>query len=68
LAKKKKIIDLRVSNIQYEENDLLIKVLCLNTFNMTVDLKTFEKDIFVEDKTIPFAHLPKSIKKLVKPV
>ena len=68
MAKKKKIIDFRSSSIQYEEKELTIKLLCLNTLSMTVDLKVYKKDTFVEDKTIPFAHLPKSVKKLVKPV
>jgi len=68
LAKKKKIIDFRTSKIEYEEKELLIKVLSLNNLNMTVDLKVYKKNVFIEDKTISFAHLPKSIKKLVKPV
>jgi len=68
LAKKKKIIDVKSMNIKYEEKNLTLQVLFLNTQKMTVDLNVYDKDTFIESKTIPFAHLPKNIKKLVKPV
>jgi len=68
LAKKKKFIDVKSMNIKYEERNLTLQVLFLNTQSMTVDLNVYDKDTFIENKTIPFAHLPKNIKKLVKPV
>jgi len=68
LFKKKKLIDLSGLKITYEEKDLFIQVLSLSTLKMTVDLKVKDKNNSIENKTIPFAHLPKSIKKLVKPV
>ena len=68
LAKKKKIIDVNSMNIKYEEKNLTLQILFLNTQSMSVDLNVYDKDTFVENKTIPFAHLPKNIKKLLKPV
>ncbi len=68
MAKKKKFIDVKSMNIRYVERDLTFQVLLLNTQSMTVDLNVYDKDTFIESKTIPFAHLPKNIKKLVKPV
>lgn len=68
MAKKKKIIDLKSSNINYLENSLTHKVNNLRTSSMTVDISVYNKEVFVENKTIPFAHLPKAIKQMVKPV
>lgn len=68
MAKNKKIIDLRPLDISYEENNITCKLNYLKTANMTVELSNYKNDKFIENKTIPFAHLPKTIKQLVKPV
>ena len=35
---------------------------------MTVEIGSYKDDVFVENITMPFAHLPKTIKHKVKPV
>ncbi len=67
MAKKKKIVDLKPMNISYKENDITYKLTYLKKSNMTVELASYKEDKFIENKEIPFAHLPKSIKLLVKP-
>ena len=68
MAKKKKIVDLKPLKISYKENNLTYKLNFLKTTNMTVEMASYKDDTFIENKTIPFAHLPKAIKLLVKPV
>ncbi len=67
MAKKKEIIDFRNKNITYTLEGITYKVLFLNKANMNVELSCFEKDKFTQNKTLPFAHLPKSVKSLIKP-
>lgn len=67
MAKKKEFIDFRSKNITFDFEGENFKVLSLKTSNMTVELQCFEKENKTSNKTIPFAHLPKSIKSLVKP-
>ncbi|MGB7402191.1 MAG: hypothetical protein WA916_06405 [Arcobacter sp.] len=67
MAKKKEIIDFRNKNITYTIECVQYKVLLLNKANMNVELSCFENEKFTQNKTIPFAHLPKSIKSLIKP-
>ena len=67
MAKKKKIINLKSLGIKYEENNTTYKLNYLNKSNMTVDMDCYKSEKFIENKSIAFAHLPKSIKLLVKP-
>ncbi len=67
MAKKKEIIDFRNKNITYTQDGIEYKVLFLKKANMTVDVSCFEKEKETQVKTLPFAHLPKAIKSLVKP-
>ncbi|WP_375723885.1 hypothetical protein LXN10_15480 [Arcobacter sp. KX21116] len=67
MAKKKEIIDFKNKNITYTLEGITYKVLLLNKASMNVELSCFEKGKFTQNKTIPFAHLPKSIKSLIKP-
>ncbi len=67
MAKKKEIIDFRNKDITYTNEGIKYKVLSLNKANMHVELSCFEKEKFTQNKTLPFAHLPKAIKSLVKP-
>lgn len=68
MAKKKKTVDLRTLNISYNENNLTHKLNYLKTQEMTVELSIYNNKDFIENKTIPFAHLSKSIKKQINPV
>jgi len=66
MAKKKEIIDFRNKNITYTQDGIEYKVLFLKKANMTVEISFIEKEK-VQNKTLPFAHLPKAIKSLIKP-
>ncbi|WP_419764861.1 MAG: hypothetical protein ACNI28_00445 [Arcobacter sp.] len=67
MAKRKEIVDFRNKDITYTLEGIKYKVLSLNKANMNVELSCFEKEKLTQNKTLPFAHLPKAIKSLVKP-
>lgn len=68
MAKKKKSVDLSARNITYETDDGTVKILRFNPNMMTVDINLYTADNQTEAKCIPFAHLPKPVKKLVRPL
>lgn len=68
MAKKKLIIDLKAKNISYEERNQTIKLLSFKKSNMSIDIAIYESDNFVKNDNIVFAHLPKHIKALIKPL
>ncbi|QOP42713.1 hypothetical protein FJR45_01590 [Sulfurimonas sediminis] len=66
MAKKKRTYDFSKENIQYIQDNIQYRVLRFNQEYMTVDVVKFEKN----EKTnieMPFAHLPKAVKKIIKP-
>lgn len=67
MAKKKEIIDFRNKDITYTKEGIKYKVLSLKRANMTVELSAMQKEKNLQNTIIPFAHLPKAIKTLVKP-
>ncbi|WP_072680620.1 malate dehydrogenase [Arcobacter sp. LA11] len=68
MAKKKPIIDLKSKNIMYQEKDKTIKLLSFKKSNMTIDIAIYESGKFIKNSNIVFAHLPKNIKSLIKPL
>jgi hypothetical protein len=67
MAKKKKSIDLSNQNITFKTKEQTVKVLSLNLNSMDVEVIVME-DEKKKVKKMPFAHLPKEIKKLVRPL
>ena len=67
MAKKKKNIDLRNKNLEFTENGISYKLLLFKAENMTVDVLRYENSTKLDEYNIPFAHIPKAIKKLIKP-
>jgi hypothetical protein len=67
MAKKKKTIDLLDKNIIFKTKEQTVKVLSLNLNSMDVEVIVME-DEKKKVKKMPFAHLPKEIKKLVRPL
>lgn len=65
---KKPYIDLRSKNISYEENNQTIKLLSFKKTNMTLEVAIFEGGKFLKNSTIVFAHLPRSVKSIIKPL
>jgi hypothetical protein len=67
MAKKKQTLDFSNDNITYKTKEQRVKVLSLNLNNMNVEV------IVVEDekkkvRKIPFAQLPKEVKKVLRPI
>jgi len=67
MAKKKKSIDLRNKNLEFSENGICYKLLRFKAENMTIDVIRYEGDKKLDEYNIPFAHLPKAMKKIIKP-
>ena len=67
MAKKKKICDLSKENIEYTQENTHYKVLRFNPEYMTLHVVKFEDTGKKEIIDMPFAHLPKAIKKIIKP-
>jgi len=67
VAKKKKFIDLKNKNIEYFLDNIQYKIESFNPNSMTVTLLRLENDTLKRVKDFPFAHLPKEIKKIIKP-
>ncbi len=65
---KKATIDLSSQNITYSENNQTIKLLKFKKSNMTLDIAIYENNKFIKNSNIVFAHLPKNIKSLIKPL
>jgi glucosamine 6-phosphate synthetase-like amidotransferase/phosphosugar isomerase protein len=67
MAKKKKTIDFSNQNITFISKDETIKVLSLNLNSMDVEVLIINNEKKSVQK-MPFAHLPKEIKKIVRPL
>lgn len=67
MAKDKRSIDLLDNNISFMQDRSSYKVLRFYPLKMTVDVMAFEDEIKIGIKTLPFAHLPREIKKIIKP-
>jgi len=66
---KKTTIDLSSLNISYkDEHNQTIKLLSFKKSNMTLDIAIYENDKFIKNSNIVFAHLPKRVKSLIKPL
>jgi hypothetical protein len=68
LAKiKKSTIDLSKENLFFEERNQTIKLLSFKTETMNLNIAIYEKDKFIKNSTMVFAHLPKKLKVLLNP-
>ncbi|QKF82142.1 malate dehydrogenase [Halarcobacter ebronensis] len=65
---KKPIIDLKPLDLSFQDRDQIIKLLTFKKSNMTLDIAIYEKDKFIKNSTIVFAHLPKNLKSAIKPL
>ncbi len=65
---KKSLINLESKNITYEDKGKTIKLLSFKKSNMTLEISILEDNKPLKTSTIVFAHLPKKIKALIKPL
>ena len=68
MAKKKQVINLSEQNISYKEDERDIRVVALNPNTMEVDVSITVEGEKKRVMKLPFAHLPREIKKVVRPV
>ena len=67
MAKKKQSIELTKQNISFQEKDTLYKLVRFYPDKMTIDTMVSENGVKQGMRNLPFAHLPKEIKKIIKP-
>ncbi len=65
--KKKKVINLSDQNLCYTEEERHIKIISFNPNTMEVEVSSQYEGEKKQVMKLPFAHLPKEIKKLIKP-
>lgn len=65
---KKSIIDLTNMNLSYEDRNQTIKLLTLKSNSMNIEVAIYEKNTFIKNSTIAFAHIPKKIKAKLNPL
>ncbi|MDH5464952.1 MAG: hypothetical protein OEW60_04935 [Thiovulaceae bacterium] len=65
---KKKVIDLHAQKLSFTQKDQTYTLISFNTSSMT--LRCILEDAQKQKKEIdfPFAHLPKELKKMIKPL
>ena len=68
MAKRKQTIDLSSQNITYETEKGRVKVIRFNPNSKSVDINLYIEGEKVRTLAIAFAHLPKHVKKLLKPL
>ena len=68
MAKKKKTINLSDKNIIYTDQEQTLKVISLNLNSMEVEVSITVEGEKKKVTKMPLGHLPKEIKKLVRPV
>lgn len=67
MAKIKKSVELSDKKISYTIKNMSYNVIRFYPTPMTVDVMVFEDGVKQGVQCIPFAHMPKEIKKIVKP-
>ena len=67
MAKKKNRIDLRSKNLEFTENGITYKLIYFKQESMTPDVVRFENGFKIDEYNLPFAHIPKALKKIIKP-
>ena len=69
MAEKKETLDLSDKNIKFSQNQQHFQLLSLNLNNMNVEvIEMFENNKRKKVRKMPFGHLPKEIKKQIRPV
>ena len=67
IKSKKTTIDLSKRNLFFEERNQTIKILSFKTQTMCLDIAIYEKEKFIKNSTMVFAHLPKKLKAVLNP-
>ena len=68
MANKKKSIPLTAQNLSFCEDGVTYLLLHYSPAAMTVEVATYENGKKTGARTLPFAHLPKALKKQINPL
>lgn len=64
---KRKIVDLRGSNLEFTQKNETIKLLSFNNEKMSLEIAIYKNCNFVKNSSMVFAHLPKTLKAKLNP-
>ena len=62
---KAKFVDFKSKKLEFQRNNMDCLVDTLKVSNMTVDIRCFIDRKFIKNDNIPFAQLPKELKRIV---
>lgn len=65
MAKRKAVENFEQESIEFELEGVRYRIIHLDTAKMTVELRALSSN---EPRTLPFAHLPKALKKKIRPL
>ena len=66
--KKLKFIDLRKKNLEFTKDDVTYKLLLFRAEAQSIDIAIYEDGKFVKESEMAFAHIPKELKRQVRPL
>jgi hypothetical protein len=66
MAKKKPSISLIKDKLVFIEKGITYKLIHFKSSDMTIEVQRYENETFIDNFTLPFAHLPKKLKKIIK--
>ena len=67
MAKKKKSVELSEQKITFSILKVTYKIIRFYPSSLELDVMVYEEDVKIGMQKIAFAHLPKEIKKIIKP-
>lgn len=68
MARKRKSIDLTDQAIEYRLDEGYARVIRFDPDKMSVEIAVYVQGEDVDTRHIPFAHLPRDIKRLIRPL
>ncbi len=66
--KKAKLIDLKNKNLEFTRDNLCYKLLRFKVQAQSIDIAIYEDGKFIKEDEMAFAHIPKELKRLVRPL
>jgi hypothetical protein len=66
--KKQKIIDLKPKKLEFTLNENTYKLLLFRVQEQNIEVATYQEGKFIRNEIIAFAHIPKYLKKEVRPL
>ncbi|AXH09846.1 malate dehydrogenase [Malaciobacter halophilus] len=66
---KKALVNLSKQNLSFQNDKKEeLKLLSINPNSMNIEVAIYEKDKFIKNSTIAFAHIPKKLKAKLNPL